>query len=454
MTKKKGVLKALKIFLTFPQWRTKEQGRVDRTVLQAVLDEWLQKFGVIGSVEDAILAQEAHQDGSLHLHFYLKFRKIPVDPPVAGEKYKTPEVDFNWLDGLTGKRGNYQAVRSEKGVSKYCIKEDDYVYFGSDPRLKSEFRSAHHSMALIDLVAGKMTPMEAVIQSPQLLLTYDRLKKNVDLFMMDKKRAAEKDVRKGEDGRVSVDLILLIGESGAGKTTLAMQMCPDDDVFVLKLSRTTEPWWFDGYAGQTHLVIDNVSRGWMMPYDQLLTLVNITRPKLQVKGGMVDSMINTVIITSVTRPEVWWTNVEVDVQFWRRVTKMYEATYGYNNELVWESRDDYVKEKTAGYVPMSDDTRKTFKKFCLWKERNDSWFMDRGRWYYRHEDEDLWERDLEFGFKGVRVGSIRRKIVRGGGRIESIGYFMELEEEFQENKDNQVWLDNQFIEKYQFPLDD
>jgi len=80
-------------------------------------------YRTIPSPTAAVVGQETHQDGSLHLHVALKFE----------EEFESHISSF--FDFLTGKRGNYKPVDSWKKTVRYCAKED------TDPSLYGLTRS-------------------------------------------------------------------------------------------------------------------------------------------------------------------------------------------------------------------------------------------------------------------------------------------------------------------------
>lgn len=99
-------LRTLKPFITWPQCdKTKDH------VLQKfkkLIEEKKKKFEFI------IVAQEKHQDGKEHIHLVAK---LATSTQLAGTK----------LDGITGKRGNYQSSRVLLDTVNYVIKDGDYL---------------------------------------------------------------------------------------------------------------------------------------------------------------------------------------------------------------------------------------------------------------------------------------------------------------------------------------
>lgn len=89
-------LQAINLFLTYPQCDT-----LPATVLERIKTGLDPKWAVVG--------QEHHEDGSLHLHCCVHLKK----------KFRTRHADC--LDYLAGKHGNYRAARNLTDVLKYVL---------------------------------------------------------------------------------------------------------------------------------------------------------------------------------------------------------------------------------------------------------------------------------------------------------------------------------------------
>ncbi len=64
-----------------------------------------------------IVGEEAHADGTPHLHAFVKL----------GKRTRVYHAD---LDIITGKHGNYQCARSAINCVRYCAKDGDYYSIG------------------------------------------------------------------------------------------------------------------------------------------------------------------------------------------------------------------------------------------------------------------------------------------------------------------------------------
>jgi len=94
-------LNAQVLFLTFPQCATSKE---------LAMENLLKLFP---DLEWAIIAQEAHQDGTPHLHLVTRLAK------------KTNIRNSTLLDTIAGQHGNYQGAKKLKSVLKYVRKSDN-----------------------------------------------------------------------------------------------------------------------------------------------------------------------------------------------------------------------------------------------------------------------------------------------------------------------------------------
>lgn len=94
------------------------------------------------------------------------------------------------------------------------------------------------------------------------------------------------------------------GPSGSGKSRHAYELGGDSQFWIARpISRGGSVWW-DGYEGQSTVVIDEFY-GWMSR-DFLQRLVDRYPLLVQTKGGAVQFLALVIIITSNLPPEMWW----------------------------------------------------------------------------------------------------------------------------------------------------
>lgn len=89
----------------------------------------------------------------------------------------------------------------------------------------------------------------------------------------------------------------LWGATGVGKTLTAMTACPEGNTWM---SNGTGQW-FDGYIGQTHVIIDEFrAKNW--PYDLMLKLLDGYELNVPIKGGFTRWYPKVIYITAPMPP--------------------------------------------------------------------------------------------------------------------------------------------------------
>jgi len=205
------------LFLTYPQLDPVNYANGAGPNLQKVKDELTKQLTRYGVSDNGIIAREKHEDGNWHVHVYWHFVPIPV-----GSNRTVLHVDLT----LWGKRGNYQAPRSNEAVVKYCKKEGDFIWWGIDPHKAHAARTSHARILEEDLVTGKTTLVEFFQQNPNKIMHYLNYKRSLMAYLADKQQT-----------RLEPPEVLWIqGPSGIGKSTLATSCAKT--YFVVPLAKT------------------------------------------------------------------------------------------------------------------------------------------------------------------------------------------------------------------------
>lgn len=121
-----------------------------------------------------------------------------------------------------------------------------------------------------------------------------------------------------------VDVRIIIGPPGTGKTRLARQMSEGKTVYWAPMrSRESDSVWFDGYDGQEVLILDNFEGGAQMPWDMLLRVTDRYPYSAPCKGAHVQAAWRVIIITSSIEPESWYKKSDLEsTALYRRVTNV------------------------------------------------------------------------------------------------------------------------------------
>lgn len=116
-----------------------------------------------------------------------------------------------------------------------------------------------------------------------------------------------------------LEVLIYYGDAGAGKTRLAVEQS-GTDYYILDQG---ERVWFDGYEGESILIIDDFY-GWIK-WGFFLRLLDGYQLRLEIKGGFTYALWNKVIITSNKHPFHWYDR-GMDPALQRRITKVYHFT--------------------------------------------------------------------------------------------------------------------------------
>lgn len=134
---KKFRINAASVFLTYSQCYIPSKEDV-----LALLRAWETQH--VSKIDQYLIAMEAHEDGGIHYHVWLKFsEKLNLHSPDA--------FDLLWEDAVY--HPNIGTCRNDGAVRRYCVKDDDYICnysFNSVwKRLRDESDSVEAGMKLL-----------------------------------------------------------------------------------------------------------------------------------------------------------------------------------------------------------------------------------------------------------------------------------------------------------------
>lgn len=101
-----------------------------------------------------------------------------------------------------------------------------------------------------------------------------------------------------------MEVSVLWGSTRTGKTWTATENYPN--AFLLHASN---PEWWDGYSGQTEVILDDYKS--QLPLHRLLQLLDGHPCRLPVKGGFRWALYNVVVMTSNSHPSTWYPNASI-----------------------------------------------------------------------------------------------------------------------------------------------
>lgn len=115
-------------------------------------------------------------------------------------------------------------------------------------------------------------------------------------------------------------VILCWGKTGTGKTRLAYDLFPTEDIYSVFCIKSP---WFDGYDGQKVAILDECGPG-MMNHNFLKRLLDRHPMTVPVKGGSIPWNAETIILTSNLPIEMWFQIATEDMLALKRRMSIYE----------------------------------------------------------------------------------------------------------------------------------
>lgn len=180
-------------FLTYPQCPIKKE-------------EALVLFQTSGlpEIQEYVIAEESHEDGTPHLHCFLKFVR---------------KIRFSKKFDLLTYHGNYQIAKSWRAVEKYCKKGGNFI---SNINIENAKKKQSKSLTVQDF---EKDPLDLLNEGKLAPLSLANFIKNRDLYLSLKREREEK----------SMDFSNLIknrhqwvyGPSNSGKTTALRKWIKD-----------------------------------------------------------------------------------------------------------------------------------------------------------------------------------------------------------------------------------
>jgi len=256
-------------------------------------------------------SQEVGEEGTPHLQGYVAW-----DNPRSLTQFKT---DLGGRLHYGDKNGNTNGSAAQNRA--YCLGQVEKKGFTDNPTFE-EYGELPEQGARTDWrravahLQSNQPVYTVVAEQPQLLPCVRALERFQQLSHQPLNRA--------------VNVIILIGAAGAGKSRWAHDNYPD-------LYSKPEGKWWDGYNGQKTILFDDYYG--YMPYSQLLKVCDRYPINVPVKCGYIYGQWDTVIITSNTQPEQWYPN-ETLYSFKRRISRIDREYNHASQENIQEARHE------------------------------------------------------------------------------------------------------------------
>lgn len=226
---------------------------------------------------EIIVSQELHKDGFPHLHIWLCFDKRIT---IRNSRYfDMHEYHCNISKMINEKRN------SKYNVIKYLLKYDkNPICYGMN------FLSIGKRLFICENLKNGGNLCDLIDKYPEELYNYDKLRKNVNLYNIDKQKVNK---------NISRKCYWIYGESGIGKSYLVRES------FDKLYEKQNNKWW-DGYNNEDAVLIDDFDETCIGLSYYLKIWGDNYRFKAEIKCGVIQPIYTKLIITS---------NYSIDILF-------------------------------------------------------------------------------------------------------------------------------------------
>jgi len=215
-------------------------------------------------------------------------------------------VQFTCVKRLTGLKKLCAAAHWEprKGTHDqavaYCTKEESRVCGPWNIGYAKASQGKRNDLVAIgDMVKAKKTNAEII---EAIGASASKFAKNISfLRFVDMESSSDRQLQ-------GVKVITLYGATGTGKTYAAINFIANSkDYYICEApSHKDSKVWFDGYEGQSYLILDDFE-GSFCSFRYILRLLDKYKLKIEIKGGFSWAVWTTVVITSNLHPSAWYT---------------------------------------------------------------------------------------------------------------------------------------------------
>lgn len=251
--------------------------------------------------------ERGEESGLLHLQGYTELTRMQ----------RFTYLKNNWPHFATC---HFEArVATAEQAIAYCQKEETRIAgpwtFGTRGRDTQGKRSDLLDLAS-ELKEGASVETIAV-EHPASFIRYGRgIEKLADIY---------RKIRKSEEPTPEMEIIVLWGQSGSGKTECAKRSFPGAYSFMPQGGQTT--WWPD-YEGEETIIINEFANNF--PFHYALRLLDEYGLKTQTKGGNTTLYAKRFVLTAMEPPTNWWPNVMLNRDaLYRRITHCYRFSGRY-----------------------------------------------------------------------------------------------------------------------------
>lgn len=231
--------------------------------------------------------------------------EIPGTPHLQGYIEFKSKKRFETVRGLLPGCNIQMRIATGEQAANYCKKDGKFKEFGK----------------IEEPEPGKRNDLNEVKE----MATTKGMKYVVANYNWQQIKVAEKFLEYCQKPRdFKPETFYLFGESGNGKTRIAnsiLALDPEDTYCKSEASK-----WFNGYSGQTTVILDDFRPSWMS-FTDLITLLDRYQRQVETKGGFREFRAKRIIITSPEDPETTFKDCGENLtQIMRRIDKIFKVT--------------------------------------------------------------------------------------------------------------------------------
>lgn len=234
-----------------------------------------------GVVNYCVWQKERGQSGTIHYQGYIQFSQ---------------RARMKFVKEILGSTAHVEVARGTARRNKeYCSKDDD--------RLEGPFEYGKMKGAAIDPPKRHTVPLQDVLHlHPKEIAVkhralYTRNQRGILALYEQRQKIERKRL-----GWVRPEIIVYYGPSGSGKTKRVYDK--EGFIDVYNVAHHSKKLWFDGYDGETTILIDDFNGG--IAFRQFLELTGGYPLPVERKGGFVYPTLKKIYITSNLHPDDWY----------------------------------------------------------------------------------------------------------------------------------------------------
>lgn len=288
-------------FLTFPNCDLEKR---------AIFDYFLVKH----KPDVLVVTQELHKSGKYHFHIWLEYN---IRKTIRDSRY----FDIYEYHCNIGKIRN-TLCNSRKNALKYMTKSDkNPLVFGCN--IDENKEKGIRKIIIEKLIKGECLN-EVMLEYPQEIFNYDKYRKNINLFNIDKNKPNKIIRRK---------CFWIYGPSGIGKSYLVRNSF--NDIY----EKSNNKWW-DGYNNEKNVLIDDLDKTSIKLSYYLKIWGDNYRFNAEIKGGIIQPIYNKLIITSnYDIKNLFYDEYNPDYELINALKRRYEEIYMYDKKQKEEIKE-------------------------------------------------------------------------------------------------------------------